>query len=281
MHLAGAMRRREGESYADLARRASRLGFRGVAIPFDPAWTDADLLAIRQACDEAGVRVDELACPCNFVTPRDEEAKQVVGRLQHALEAGAILNCDHVVTTAGSRHPDAGAPRAPHPDNWSDATWDLLVKRIWSLLEGVEDIGVCLCFEPSVTSPLNSLDQLADLTADTATFRVRIALDPAAIFTPAAARHPRLALAEIFGRLADTIVLARATDVTLIEAGPEPTLEPVTLGQGVLDYGTYLKLLNALELDTPLVVKRQPTDEAYEAAHQFLAARAREAGVGL
>ncbi|MFW6164509.1 MAG: sugar phosphate isomerase/epimerase family protein, partial [Planctomycetota bacterium] len=270
-----------GESWADLAGRASRLGFRGVAVPFDPAWTDADLLVIRQACDEVGIRVDELACPCNLVTPRDEEAKEVFEQLQQALEAGAILNCDHVVTTTGSRHPDPSAARAPHRDNWSDATWDLLVRRIWALLEAVEDIGVCLCLEPTVTSTLNSLDQLADLTADASSVRVRIVLDPAAIFTPLAARHPRLALAEIFGRLTDTIVLARATDVALIEAGPEPTLEPVTLGQGALDYVTYLKLLDALELDTPLVVKRQPTDEAYEAAHQFLAAQAREAGVAL
>jgi len=279
MKLAAAMRLREGESYADMARRAARLGYQGVSIGFDHRWTDADLLAMRQAFDEQGVEVVELGCYCNFITPRDDEAARILDRLQWALQAGAILNCDYAVTYAGSRHPDPDQPFAPHPDNWGDEAWDLLVKRTWALLDAVDDVGVCLCFEPCRTTTLRTLDSLAELTADVSTVRVRIALDPAAIFTPQAAGQSRRALAEVFATLADTIAIARATDVGLIDAGPEPRIEPAALGEGVVDYGTYLQLVDALELDTPIVVKYHPTDEAYEAAHRFLAAAAANAGL--
>jgi len=275
------MRLRQGETHADLARRAAALGYRGISTGFDHRWTESDLIAIRQAFDEQGVDIVELGCYCNFVTPRDDEARRNAERLRWALQAGALLNCDHAVTYAGSRHPDPDQPFAPHPDNWSDATWDLLVQRIWALLGGVDDIGVCLCFEPSPTTTLNSLESLAALTADVGSVRVRLALDPAAIFTPRAARKPRVALAEIFATLGDTIAVARATDVSLIEAGPEPKVAPAPLGQGVLDYETYLKLVEALELDTPVLVKYQGRDEDYRAAHDFLAAAARKAGIDL
>ena len=281
MRLAAQMRLAEGQSHADLAARAKRLGYAGVSIGFDPAWTDADLVAIRQACDDQGVEIVELGCTCNVVTPRDDEAAEAVERLGKALQAGALLNCDHVTTCAGSRHPDADKPLAPHPDNWADETWDLLIRRIWSLLARVDDLGVCLCFEPRATTTLNSLDSLAELAADASSARVRIALDPAAIFTPAAARAPSVGLAETFGRLADTIALVRATDVALIEAGDEPRCVPAPLGEGVLDYGTLLKLADALELDTPIVVKPQGSDGAYGAARDFLVAAAKQAMVEL
>jgi len=281
MKLSAAIRPREGETYPDVARRAARLGFRGVSLGFDHRWSDRDLLAIRQAFDEAGVQIVELGCYCNFITPRDEETQRNFQRLQKALEAGAVLNCDHAVTFAGSRSPDLEEPFAAHPENWADATWELLVARAWALLDAVEDLGVCLCFEPSPTTTLNSLESLTDLTADLATSRVRIALDPAAIFTPAAAQDTRHALAEIFSQLADTIAVARASDFRLVEAGPEPRMETVPVGQGLLHYGAYLQFIQALELDTPLIVKHQPTDDAYLAARDFLAAVAAQAGLRL
>jgi len=279
--FAAAMRLRDGETWADVARRAAGLGFRGVSIGFDHRWAEPDLVAIRQAFDEQGVEIAELGTYLNFLTPRDDEARRNSDRLRLAFEAGAILNCDHAVTYAGSRHPDPDQPFAPHPDNWSDATWDTLVQRIWALLDEVQDLGVRLCFEPHPSTTLNSLDSLADLVADAATFRVCIALDPSAIFTPAAAKDTRRALAEAFGVLADKVAIARATDVALTEAAAVPTIGPAPLGQGVLDYEVYLKLVNALELDTPVIVKYQGSDDAYRAAREFLARMARRAGIDM
>jgi len=281
IELSAALRPREGETPADVARRAARLGFRGVSIGFDHRWTDSDLIAIRQAFDEAGVHIVELGCYCNFVTPREDEAQRNLARLQKAIQAGALLNCDRAVTYAGSRGPDPDQPFAPDPENWTDPAWDLMVARIWALLDSVEDLGVALCFEPAPTTTLNSLDCLAELVADVATWRVRIALDPAAIFTPDAAEDSRRALAEIFARLADTIVVARATDVAPARRGPEPTAVAAPLGRGVLHYETYLQLLDKLELDTPLVVKHMGSDAEYTAARQFLMDAAEKAGVKL
>jgi len=275
MKLSASLRPHAGEGWPAFAHRAASLGFRGLALPFNPAWTDADLLRIRQALDEQQIEVVELTAHGNFLTPSEDEVRRGLEALSRAMQAGALLNCDHVVTHAGSRCPDPRQPLAPHPDNWADATWDLLIRRIWSLLDSVEDMGVRLCFEPCATTTLNSLDSLAALMADVATVNVRIALDPAALFNVEAAARPKEALADIFATLADTIALARATDVRLVPGADEPLLERVAPGQGVLDYGTYLKLLNALELDTPIVVPHQENDAAYRAAHDFLAAAAR------
>jgi sugar phosphate isomerase/epimerase len=260
----------EGEDHADVARRAASLGYAGVSLGFDHRWTDEELIAIRTAFDEQALDIVELRCYCNFITPRDDEARRNAGRLGRALSAGAILNCDQAVTYAGSRSRDPDQPFASHPDNWSDATWELLVHRAWDLLDRTEDLGIRLCFEPNATTTLNSLESLADLCADMSTARVRIALDPAAIFTAKAAGNSRVALAEIFSALADTIAAARATDVELIDAGPEPVAREAPLGEGMLDYATYLQLVDALEEDIPVIVKAQPTDEAYRQALRFL-----------
>ncbi|MFP4058198.1 MAG: sugar phosphate isomerase/epimerase family protein [Candidatus Brocadiia bacterium] len=281
MKLAATVRRREDESHAELARRVTELGYHGASIGFDHRWDEAELLAIRTAFDQQGVDIVELRCYCNFLTPRDDEARRNIDRLQRALQAGAILNCDHAVTYVGSRHPDPDQPFAAHPDNWADATWELLVQRIWAVLDGVDDIGVRLCFEPAPTTTLRSLDALADLTADATSVRVRVALDPAAIFTPEAVRQPKRALAEIFDTLADAIAVARATDVALDESGPEPVACPVPLGEGALDYETYLKLVAALQRPAPVVVPYVDGEEECRAARQFLLAAAQNAGVAV
>ncbi len=273
--ISAAVRPPEGADWAGLARRMAGLGFRGLSLPFDPRWTDEQLIAIRAALDRQGAEVVGLACECNFLTPLEEANRSNFVFLGRALAAGAILNCDHVVTHAGSRHPDPTQPLAPHPDNWADSTWDLLVRRAWALLDETEDVGVRLCFEPHPATTLNTLDSLASLMADVATVRVRVALDPAAILSPEAASEPKRALAEIFSTLADAIAVARATDVRLVQIGDEPLTEPAPLGEGVLDYGTYLKLISALDLDTPLIVPLQDSDAAYRKAHDFLAATAR------
>jgi sugar phosphate isomerase/epimerase len=275
MKLSAVMRRGEGDTWAALARRASGLGFRGVSLPFDPTWGEAELVSMREAFDTAGVGVVALECDGNFLTPSEEVCRRGFGLLRRALEAGALLNCDHVVTHAGTRHPDPSQPLATHPDNWADAAWDLLVKRVWALLDEVEDVGVRLCFEPHPATTLNTLDSLANLMADAASVRVRVALDPAAIIGAEAAAQPTRALAEIFASLADTIAVARATDLRLLRSGDEPLVEPAPLGEGVLDYPTYLRLVNALELDTPLIVPLQGSDAAYRTAHAFLAAAAK------
>jgi len=268
------MRPQEGEGWDALARRAAGLGFRGVSLPFDPGWRDADLVAIREAFDAERVEIVALECSCNFLTPSEDACRRDLARLARALEAGALLNCDHAVTHAGSRHPDPGRPLAPYPENWADATWDLLVRRVWALLDQVDDVGVRLCFEPHPATTLNTLDSLAGLVADVMTLRVRVALDPAAILSAEAAAEPRRALAEIFATLADAVAVARATDVRLVAATDEPLVEPAPLGEGVLDYPTYLKLVNALELDTPVIVPPQESDAAYRRAQDFLAAAA-------
>jgi len=278
MKLSAAMRRGEGETWHALARRVAGPGFRGVSLPFEPGWSDADLVAIREAFDNVRVEIVELACPCNFLTPSEDTCRRNFALLRRAIEAGALLNCDQVVTHAGTRHPDPSQPLGAHPDNWADATWDLLVKRVWALLDEVEDAGVRLCFEPHPATTLNTLDSLAGLMADAATVRVRVALDPAALFGAEAAAKPTRALAEIFATLADAIAVARATDIRLVETGDEPLVEPAPLGEGVLDYATYLKLVNALELDTPMIVPHQESDAAYRKAHGFLAEAARRAG---
>lgn len=274
MKISAAVRPPEGCDWAALARRVASLGFRGISLPFDPRWSTAQLIEMRAALDSHGVETVELACHCNFLTPLEETNRTNFALLARAMEAGEILNCDHVVTHAGSRHPDPNQPLAPHPDNWADATWDLLVNRVWALLDEVEDLGVRLCFEPHPATTLNTLDSLAGLMADVATVRVRVALDPAAIFTPEAAAEPKRALAEIFSTLADTIAITRATDVRLVQAGDEPLAEPAALGEGVLDYPTYLRLVNTLELDTPVIVPTQASDAAYRRAYDFLAAAA-------
>ena len=276
MKLSAAMQRREGETWVALARRASGLGFRGVSLPFDPAWGEAELVAMREAFDTKGVEVVALECPCNFLTPSEEACSANFALLRRATDAGVLLNCDHVVTHAGTRHPDPNLPLAAHPDNWADATWDLFVKRVWALLDEVEDVGVRLCFEPHPATTLNTLDSLANLMADATTVRVRVALDPAALFDAKAAAHPAHALAEVFATLADTIAVARATDLRLVESGDEPLVEPAPLGEGILDYAAYLKLVAALELDTPVIVPPQPSDAAYRAAYAFIAEAARQ-----
>jgi len=278
MKLSAAVQRRAGEAWNALACRVRGLGFRGASLPFDPSWDEADLVALRKAFDGERAEIVELACPCNFLTPSAEACRRNFALLRRALEAGALLNCDHVTTHAGTRHPDPNQPLAAHPDNWADATWDLFVQRVWAFLDEAEDMGVRLCFQPHPATTLNTLESLAGLTADATTVRVRVALDPAALFDAEAAARPTRALAEIFATLADTIAVARATDVRLIASTDEPLVEPAALGEGVLDYPTYLKLVAALELDTPVVVPPQPSDAAYRAAHAFLTAAANRAG---
>jgi sugar phosphate isomerase/epimerase len=83
---------------------------------------------------------------------------------------------------------------------------------------------------------------------------------------------------ECFAKLGPYVRSCHAKD-TAMGNGLTTHLDEVRPGLGGLDYGVYLRELDRLEADTPLMMEHLKTDEEYALAAEFIRSAAVGAGV--
>ncbi|MHB8900273.1 MAG: sugar phosphate isomerase/epimerase family protein [Thermoguttaceae bacterium] len=264
---------------AELALVHRKLGYRAAYCP-NVALDDNDRIRdIREAFAKHDVVIAEVGRWCNLLDPDEVKRKENLAKVTDGLALAEEIGARCCVDIAGSRNAEIWY--GPHPDNLSPDFLDAVVDNARTIIDAVKPKHARLAYEMMGWALPDSPDSyLAIIKAvDRDAFGVH--LDPCNLVnSPARFYRNTDLLNECFDKLGPWIVSCHAKDIAW-DVEMQIHFREVVLGEGSLDYRTFLTRLAALPGDVPLMIEHLKNAEEYAQSRQYLLQIATDAGVPL
>ena len=264
----------------EIAKRVRELGFSGVFTRFrenDPfETTTSQCHRVRDVLADEGIRMYQTTgyWQC-LIHPDETERKKAVRTVQEALRVAGDIGARGIDTGPGSMDPTG--PWNPHPDNWSLKSKEQLIKSLTECAKAAADNQVYLSLEGHQLVVLENEDVTKEILDAVGSPWVRSDLDPANWITLKTVYRTGEALDRIFDVLGKHIVSGHAKDIILTNAHTLhlPTCAP---GTGILDFKTYIRRMEELDPEYPLITEGTQESEL-PAVSDFLHRTAAELGI--
>ncbi|MHB9028965.1 MAG: sugar phosphate isomerase/epimerase family protein [Candidatus Latescibacterota bacterium] len=269
IRLATGMARRENEEFELMVKRVRDGGYTAVATGADP-WHDmpeSELVQLRAALKKFDVTVYEVGGYRNMLHTVEAERQKNLKHLARCIEAAEKIGCPMVGTISGSRDPKnlRADYFAPHPDNWTEATWKLLIQSVRQVLRDTSGCKCALGMEAQVTTNQDTPKSHRRLMDDIGDPRVKVNLDPTNMVHLYNYYHTTELINECFDLLGEDIIGAHAKDTFIIPDQQTVHVQEVCPGRGVMDYEMYLVRLSRLKWPRALLPEHIPGDQYIEA----------------
>ncbi len=241
------------------ARAHREFGYGAAYVPEVSINDTARLVDIEQAFAEADVVLAEIGIWRNLVSP-DEAVRRT--NLAYAVERLAIadaVGAGCAVSYIGSFR--AGTDYAPAAENMGPEAFDACVETVRYLLDTVKPTRAKFALEMMQYSLPDSVGSYVELinAIDRPMFGAHF--DPVnIIMTPRVYFDNGALIRECFDKLGHWVVSCHAKDIKLHHQAALH-LDEVQIGEGVLDYRTYLGELNRLPREVPLMLEHLKGEE--------------------
>ncbi len=261
-----------GEWIAELRR----LGYGAAYCPVDETADAATVAAYAGAAHAAGIVIAEVGAWSNPLSTDAVVRQAAILHCQRRLALAEAIGARCCVNIAGSRGP---VWDGPHPDNYADDTFDLIVATTREIIDAVRPTRTAYTLEPMPWIAPDSIDSYERLirAMDRRAFGVH--LDPVNLITsPGLFYRSGDFVRECFARLGPHIRSSHGKDVAL-----DPRfishLSEVRPGLGSLDYPVFLAELDRLDADAPLMLEHLEGEAEYAAAAAYVRDVATRAGL--
>ncbi len=253
-----------------------KLGYRAAYAPVgDPNQTDL-INAYMKAAKDNDLVIAEVGAWSNPLSPNDAERKKALQLNIDRLACADRIGARCCVNISGSR----GANWAgPDPKNFTDETFAMIVDTVRVIIDAVKPtrtfyaLETMPCMYPDDTESYLHLIKAIDRKGFAAHF------DPTNLICSPQRFHTNAAIIrEFVTKLGPYIRSCHAKDVTLL---PDAVahLNEIRPGLGGLDYRTFVRELDKLDKDTPLMVEHLPNAQEYDKAVAYIRGVAKEVGV--
>lgn len=251
-------------------------GYRAAYCPVVPG-TPASIIAdYRRAAGEADIVIAEVGAWSNPLADDPAEREVAHAKCVDALALADEIGARCCVNIAGSR----GARWAgPHPDNLSEATFEMIVASVQRIIDEVQPTGTVYALEampwifPDSVASYRRLIEAIDRPA----FAVHC--DPVNLVNSPACYFANDQLIRDFVReLGPQIRSVHIKDI-LLHDKLTVHLDEVRPGQGGLALDVLLGELDSLADDLPVMLEHLPSEAAYDAAAAHVRAVAAQVGV--
>lgn len=264
----------------EMAKRVRDLGFSGIFTRLranDPFQTStAQCRRVRDLLSGEGIRMYQATGYWQrLIDPDEGRRRQAVRTLQEALRVAGDLGARGIDTGPGSM--SATGPWNPHPDNWSPKSREQLVRSLRECAKAAEDHNVFLSMEGHQLVTLEDAEVTKEVLDAVGSRFVRCDFDPVNWITLKTVFHTGPAVEAMMDALGPHIVSAHAKDI-VIEDRLTLHLETVAAGRGLLDYRTFLRRMEALDPDYPVIVEAAGEKDLPEVG-AFLRRIAEELGI--
>lgn len=233
-----------GNAAAPIIEMASRLGISGLGFDVDANLDQAAATAMLRPFKDAGITIVQLGCYRNLISVDDIVRSKAIAEVASAMNVAGAAGIETVVCGGGHRDPNVPtARRSVHPDNWSDGALDVMVDSCREIISRLTDQASPLCFEPWVITSLNSPARIERLMRTVDHPLIAVELDLANLVTIERYFDTAGLIRECFDRFGDKIRIVHLKDTIL---RPEPYIYHIgeaVVGDGIIDYGTMLELL--------------------------------------
>lgn len=253
-------------------------GYSAAYCPVGPDADDATVRAFRQAADRAGIVIAEVGAWSNPLSPDESERRAALAKCQEHLALADRIGARCCVNIVGSRGPKWDGP---HPDDLTEATFGLIVDTVREIIDAVEPTRTCYALETMPWMYPDSADSYLTLLEAIDRPELAVHLDPTNLVN-SPSRYFRNAdlIRDCFAKLGPFIRSCHGKDIILRDTFMVH-LDEVRPGLGTLDYGTFLRQLSRLPIDTPLMLEHLRTEEEYRLAAEHVRSVAAANGLAL
>ncbi len=281
--MSGAFLPRNMDDFTpEMATKVKALGFSGVFTrfgenaPFET--TPAKCHRVRDLLADHGLRIYQSTGYWQpLIHPDEAERRQAVRVLQQALKIAGDLGARGIDTGPGSLN--STGPWNPHPENWNLESRQQLIKSLKESAPAAEDNQVYLSLEGHQLVVLENEQVTKEILDAVGSPWVRSDLDPANWITLKTIFRTDEAIHQMFDVLSEHIVSGHAKDITITNAHTLH-LPTTSVGKGMLDFKTYLRRMEDMNPDYPLIVEGSSEAELPEAS-TFLHRTAQELGIDI
>lgn len=260
--------------WADAVRRH---GYGAATCPVDERADDALVQAYAEAARRADIVIAEVGAWSNPISPVDAVRRAAIALCENRLALAEHIGARCCVNIAGSRGEQWDGP---HPDNLSEDTFDRIVETVRAIIDAVRPTRTCYALETMPwVFPDDPDGYLRLIQAIDRPNQFAVHLDPVnMISSPRRFYGNADFLRECFAKLGPHIRTCHAKDIAL-SGRLTVHLDEVRPGLGGLDYVTFLRELDRLDPDTPLILEHLKTEEEYALAADHIRRTAAAAGV--
>jgi sugar phosphate isomerase/epimerase len=238
-------------------------GYGAAYCPVNPDANQADIQAYATAAQKANIIMAEVGAWSNPLSPDDQERRAALAKCQAGLALADEIGARCCVNIAGSR----GQPwDGHHPDNLTAATFDLIVESVRAIIDAVQPRRTFYTLEPMPWMYPDSADSYLALIKAINRDRFAVHLDLVNLIgSPQRYYGQADFIRDCFAKLGPYIKSCHAKDIILAQK-LTVHLDEVRPGLGQFDYSTFLRELNQLDPDTPLMLEHLPTVAEYTQA---------------
>jgi sugar phosphate isomerase/epimerase len=256
----------------------SEWGYRAASCPVSP---DADASTIRayaDAAQAADVVIAEVGAWSNPLSADADARNAALDKCKEQLaladEIGAVC-CVNIAGSRGERWD------GPHLDNLTSETFDLIVETVRDIVDAVKPRRTFYTLETMPWVFPDSADSYLSLLRAIERPQFAVHLDPVNLVCSPRRYYGNAALLrECFAKLGPWIKSCHAKDIILRDR-LTVHLDETSPGQGMLDYGVYLRELDKLGPDVPLMLEHMRTADEYRAGLTYIRRVAGQVGASL
>ena len=258
-----------------------RSRFRAVTAPFNMYTPRKETEAYLAVCERHGVVIAEIGVWKNLFDPDPAAAAEALryaeGQLALADELG-IPCCVNIAGTDSSAGWDAA-----DPSNFTDETYERIVRSVRGILDRVSPKRAFYCLEPMPWMIPDSPEVYLQLIRDVDRPQFAAHMDFVNMINcPRRYLSPEKFITECFRTLAPMIKSTHIKDSRMDPVNLTTLLEECSPGEGTLDFGAILRILDReLPPDAPVLLEHMTTFEEYEKAYDYLAEIARRNGISI
>lgn len=255
-----------------------RHGYLAAYCPLGADGSDTLVAAYAKAAAEAGIVIAEVGAWSNPMSMDESTRRKAIAHCQAQLELADRIGARCCVNISGSR---GEVWDGPHPDNLTEATFDLVVETTREIIDAVRPTRTYYALETMPwmfpDSPESYLRLLQAVDRD----RLAVHLDPVNLICSPQLYYGNGALiGRCFDLLGPHIKSCHAKDITLATR-MTVHLDEIRPGLGGLDYDRFLRKLSRLPVDTPLMLEHLATEEEYALAAAHIRSATRKIGITL
>jgi sugar phosphate isomerase/epimerase len=275
----GAMNCGKGEDPDLWVSELKRFGYRTSAFPTDPNRGDDELRRFSAAAAKADIVIAEVGGWGNPLADSERGSrKECMERAKRALYAADLVGARCAVNISGSR---GTTWDGPDERNLTAETYEMIVQVIREIIDEVRPSRSFYALEPMPWMYPCDIATQRSLIRDIDRKAFAVHFDPVNLITgPALYYGNALFLREFIREFGGLIKAAHAKD-TFLRTDLTIHLEERRPGEGILDYGVYLRELDRIDHDMPLLIEHLRKDEDYEAGARYIRKIAEAEGIQL
>jgi sugar phosphate isomerase/epimerase len=282
MRLGGtgdAVRAADADELVALVPKLDAYGLSALAAPRRLAqMTDDDAVAFGVLARSLGLVVGEVAYLGNLMTDDAHARAERIGDLRTLLRKSDLAGCGGVVLLVGTKDP-SDRLGAPHPYMFTPECEDEFASVLDAVLDGIELSTSRIFVEPWPTTFFYRPERIERFLTRLGDPRVVLHLDLANMIDPQGYFETTALIDEVFDRLSPSVGSVHLKDVRWDPEFMLLKLDEVLVGDGMVDYPSFLGRLSTLDEDLTCFCEHLASEAEYAANFERLHALAAELGL--